>query len=134
MPVQELPIGGNIQPALGARQDVVEFDDITVHEEQVASTATALLALEQASRSRPDEGRLAVSSSPVEPVAIIRTAVSLHLGKAADGRIRMIRQFHPGIVFQASRKDPVSVADSVPVLQVHPSPVFLWVPPSSPTL
>ncbi len=63
---------------------MVEFDDITVHEEQVASTATALLALEQASRSRPDEGRLAVSSSPVEPVAIIRTAVSLHLGDGQD--------------------------------------------------
>jgi len=46
----------------------------------------------------------------------------------------MICQLNPGIVLGASRKDPLSVAEGLPVLAVHPSPVLLRMPSTRPTL
>jgi hypothetical protein len=103
---------------------VVEFHDIIGLEDQVASVATSLLTLEQLSDSGRDERGLPAPGGPVEPIAIIGTARSLHFGKAPDRRVRMICQLNPGILLDASRKDPLSVAEGMPVLAVHPSPVL----------
>ena len=46
----------------------------------------------------------------------------------------MICQFYPSVRFRASSKDPLSAADGVPILAVHPSPMFLQMPSSRPTL
>lgn len=46
----------------------------------------------------------------------------------------MICQLSPGIVLRASRKDPLSVAEGMPVLAVHPSPMFLRMSSSRPAL
>lgn len=46
----------------------------------------------------------------------------------------MICQLNPGIVLHASSKDPLGVAEGVPVLAVHPSPMFLRMPSARPTL
>jgi len=119
---------------LRAGLDVVEFNDIIGLEDQVSSVATALLTLEQLSDSGRDERGLPAPRGPIEPIAIIGTARSLHFGKAPDGRVRMICQLNPGILLDASRKDPLSVAEGLPVLAVHPSPVLLRMPSARPTL
>ncbi|MEO0988271.1 MAG: hypothetical protein AAFY20_22435 [Cyanobacteria bacterium J06639_14] len=134
MSMQELPICELIRTALRAWCDVVEFNDIIGLENQFASVTATFLAFEQLGDSGRDERRLPASSGPVEPITIVGTALALHFSKALDGRVRMTREFEPVVVFRASGKDPAGAADSVPVLAVDPSPMFLRMSSSRPTL
>ena len=55
MSVKELPIQGDIETALRTGDNVVEFNDISILEEQVVSLTAALLTFEQLSKSGTNE-------------------------------------------------------------------------------
>jgi hypothetical protein len=104
-------------------EDMVDFDQVSVFEEQSTPAACSLLFLQQLSQRPSEEGVLFEPGAPIQQVSIIGAGSPPHLRIPADSRIGV--PMKRGFVLRAKAK-AFSFIQS-PILVDHPSGAFAWV-------
>jgi hypothetical protein len=105
--------------------DMIHLDPVVMLEEQPAVATTPLLLFQQPGQSWIGVGMPSLPHTPVHPIAIVRTAVSLDLNMPRDCHLT-VEVARPGVrAGRRSGKDLTS-AKPTPVPWDDPSHGFVW--------
>src|SRR5262249_15072545 len=123
MPVQHLKIVFVITSSQPSRENVIDFQDIPLPDEQTAKATLPCLISQEAANLVPGQGMVFKSLRPIDEIAIIRTSTSLHLHVALDRCGSMSPKGDAFLVFEP----PAFALVHCPVFVYHPSSVLVGV-------
>src|SRR4051794_37373262 len=126
MPVKQLEIVQAVHAPIGARPDMVLFQQIFASEIQLAECTLPVLPLEQKCYAQRHFGMLSIPRCPVQPVAIKWTPAPANLGMTTDRGLAGLVE-----VERTRCKAPSPMLDA-PILSRTPSLPFLGVTTTCP--
>src|SRR5215470_4538737 len=119
----------DILPSNRQRDDVIHFHQISITKVQPAFPTRPLLFLQELAHSSRHIRVTTQPSAPVNPVTIIKTAITLHLDMSPDRSLVVSRQLK---LSAGSLKRPGLFSGEVPILVRDPCLAFVRMAARSP--